>query len=94
MSLFSLGALLAAIVWQGESIPTNNDEAIELGYVCLTKGDYTGTPRESSYNSSDRWSDKRFPHADAMYFNAAGYILSPNVEVACHMEMNRTDNAR
>ena len=79
MSIFSIGAMLAAIVWQGESIPTTNTEAIDLGYVYLKQGDAL-SPRESSYNSNARWSDDRFPHADAMYFNAAGFILSPTTD--------------
>ena len=93
MCLFSFGALFAAIVWQGESIPTNNDEAIALGYVYQKEGDPT-SPRGSSYNSSERWSDERYPHADAMYFNAAGYILSPNDGAATYEaegDANRTN---
>lgn len=67
----------ATITWNGETFPTTTAEASSLGYVTLTTGDNVAT-RDSSYTNSVRWSDGKLPHADAKYFDGAGFLIDPN----------------
>lgn len=78
-ALTSANTARAVITYQGESFPETTAEAQDLDYVRQTAPDPTGPggERYSSYTNYVRWSDQRYPHADASYFTHT-QLIDPN----------------